>query len=65
MEKRKPQYDLTTVKAVLAGNLRATRTAVREAEALGFGAADMAAIVAATERGHFVKSMTAYADHKV
>ena len=65
MEKRKPHHELAVVKAAFAARLRATRTATVEAEAMGFGATDMAAVVAATERRHFVKSMTSYADAKI
>ena len=65
MEKRKPHHDLEAIKAALATTLRVTRTARKDANALGFEDVDVAAAVTAIERRHFVKSMTAYADHKV
>jgi hypothetical protein len=40
--------------------LRATRHA-----ALGFGCAEIVAILQTMQRAHFYKSMTAYADHRI
>ena len=67
IEKRKPTYDLAAIKAAFENpaHLRATRTAVRAAQAAGLTRNDMVGAVQATDRRHFVKSMTTYADPHV
>lgn len=66
-EKRKPTYDLDAIKAAFssAQELRATGTAIKGAAALGFGRAEIVAMIQTIERRQFFKSMTAYADHTV
>lgn len=66
-EKRKPAYDLMAFKAAFStpARLRATGTAIRGAAALGFGTAEMVAVIQTMERKHFYKSMTAFADHRI
>lgn len=64
MEKRKPTYDLDSVRE-WAGTpqFAATGTALRTALGLGFGSAEMAAVIQTMRREHFYKSMTSYNDH--
>ncbi len=64
-EKRKPTYDLEAFKAAFCSveRLAVTSTAVRSAAALGFGRAEIVATIQTMQRGHFHKSMTAYANH--
>ena len=63
MEKRKPTYDLRSFQdAAQAGDLTMTMTAIRTAQALGVDRAGIVSVIQAMERGHFYKSMTAYAD---
>lgn len=66
-DKRKPTYDIDSIKAAFAtpAGLRATSTAVRTAAALGFDRQGMVDVIQGIERRHFVKSMTSYADHTV
>ena len=66
-EKRKPTYDLEAFKATFAtvDRLAITGTALRSASALGFGRAEIVDTVQAMQRGHFYKSMTAYADPRL
>jgi motility quorum-sensing regulator/GCU-specific mRNA interferase toxin len=66
-EKRKPTYDLTAFKAAFssAEKLRVTGTAIRSAAALGFDRQAIIDTIQTMERGHFYKSMTSYADHRV
>ena len=67
MEKRKPSYDLTTIKAALGSRetLSMTATARRAALQLGFDAAGVVEVILSLERSMFQKSMTTYADHRV
>lgn len=67
MEKRKPTYDLASIKAAFStpDQLSATGSAIRGAAALGFGRKEMVEAIQSTERRHFHKSMTSYADHRV
>jgi len=66
-EKRKPTYDLEAFKEAFGSvdKLQATGTALKGAAALGFGRADIVAILQTMQRTHFYKSMTAYADHRL
>lgn len=65
MEKKKPTYDLKSIKAVFAkpATFAATKTAVQNAAALGFSRDDMISVIQNLKHQHFYKSMTAHADH--
>lgn len=67
VEKRRPAYDLATIKEAFssADRLKATSTALRTAAGLGFGRREIVETIRSMERRHFVKSMTSYADHRV
>jgi len=66
MDKRTPTYDVEAFKAAVAeGRADFTQTAVKGARSLGFGLADMKAVLASMTRRQFYKSMTALADHRV
>jgi len=67
MEKRRPTYDLTAIKTVLASidTLAMTSSALRDATALGFDRAAVAETIAGIEGSMFCKSMTTFADHRV
>lgn len=63
MEKRKPAYDLESIKAAVAsGRYRITFTARHCAHALGMGDADICQTVLDISQADFYKSMTTYAD---
>ena len=64
MEKRKPTYDLVAFRDVFndVAKMNVTAVAIFSAARAGFGRAD---IVATMQRGHFYKSMTSHADHRV
>ena len=66
-EKRKPTYDLDAFKAAFnsVGRLMATGTALRSAAAMGFGRAEIVETRQTIYRGHFYKSITAFADHRL
>jgi len=66
-EKRKPTYDIETVKAVFstADKLNATGSALRGAASLGFGRSEIVATIQTIERRQFYKAMTSFADHRV
>ena len=66
-EKRKPTYDIGAFKAAFSNvdKLSATGTALRSAAALGFGRAEIVATIQSMQRGHFYKSMTAYANPRL
>ncbi len=67
VEKRKPTYDLAAFKTAFAtvDGLRVTGTALRGAAFLGFDRAGIVTSVQSMKRGHFYKSMTSYADHRI
>ena len=67
MEKSKPSYDLSAVKAILgnAGTLAITTSALSDATALGLDRAAIVATIQLLTRKMFYKSMTTYADHKL
>ena len=67
MEKRRPTYDLESIKAALGsiGSLAMTTSALRDATALGFDRAGVVAVIGAIDRSMFVKSITTYADHRL
>jgi len=61
VDKRKPTYDLDSIKAaVLSGRYRITATARASAHSLGMSDADIVRTVANLTRGDFFKSMTTY-----
>ena len=64
MEKLKPHYDLSSIKASFsaADKLRMTRTAHDCALGLGMLLNDVVVLIQATERTHFHKSMTSKAN---
>jgi motility quorum-sensing regulator / GCU-specific mRNA interferase toxin len=66
-EKRKPTYDLDAFKATFSTveKLAVTGTALRGAASLGFGRAEIVSTIQTMQRGHFFKSMTAYADSRL
>lgn len=66
-EKRKPTYDLDAFKAAFAcvEGLAITGTALRGAALLGYGRAEIVETIQSMRRGHFYKSMTAYADSRL
>lgn len=66
-EKRKPTYDIEAFKASFssAERLALTGTALRGAAALGFGRTEIVSTIQSMQRGHFYKSMTAYADSRL
>jgi len=66
MEKRKPTYDLESIKAaVAAGRYRITFSARRSAHALGMEDADVVRVILEMNRTDFYKSMTTYADSHI
>ncbi|WP_347710797.1 type II toxin-antitoxin system MqsR family toxin [Geotalea sp. SG265] len=66
-EKRKPTYDLDAFKATFATveKLAVTGSALRSAALLGCGRAEIVSTIQTMQRGHFYKSMTAYADSRL
>ena len=66
MEKRKPSYDLTAIKAAIGSveTLAITATAMRSARAIRFDIEDIVEVIQSVERRMFFKSMTTYADHR-
>jgi motility quorum-sensing regulator/GCU-specific mRNA interferase toxin len=66
-DKRKPTYDLEAFKAAFkrVERLALTGTALRSAAALGFGRAEIVAIIQTMQREHFYKSMTSYSDNRL
>lgn len=67
MEKRTPHYQLDAVKAALQqrGMDGFTAAAKNNARAMGLDAAAALAVVLGLRPGHFYKSMTTYADHRI
>ena len=66
MEKRKPTYDLHSIKAAIdEGRYRLTVSARRSAFSLGMNDADVARTVKTLARSDFYKSMTTYRDSRV
>ncbi len=64
MEKNKPHFPLTQVKACLkAGNVRITKVAYAGTAELGLKRQEMLSVVNGLSLGDFYKSMTAYNDH--
>lgn len=66
MEKKTAHYLLSDVQALVQkGAVRATKTALEGAAAIGFNFDEMKAIVENLEPGDFYKSMTSHNDHTV
>jgi motility quorum-sensing regulator / GCU-specific mRNA interferase toxin len=66
MEKKKPHYNLSLIKELIAaGRVCATGSALAGGAALGFEFAGMLEVVEALTLNDFHKSMTTYADHQV
>jgi motility quorum-sensing regulator/GCU-specific mRNA interferase toxin len=67
IEKRKPTYDLVAFKAAFStvDKLAVTGSALRGAASLGYGRAEIVETIQSMQRGHFYKSMTAYADSRL
>ena len=66
-EKRKPTYDIGAFKAAFSNvdKLSVTGTALRSAAALGFDRTAIVSTIQSMKRGHFYKSMTAYANPRL
>lgn len=66
MEKRRPNFDLETFKAVCDDprRLKMTVTAALSAASLGFDQDEVAAVIRSLKPAHFHKSMTSYGDHR-
>jgi motility quorum-sensing regulator/GCU-specific mRNA interferase toxin len=66
VEKRKPHYALSVIKALISAHkVRSTFSALAGAAALGFDFDGMVAVVMALQPQDFYKSMTTYADHRI
>lgn len=67
MEKKRPHYDLGSIKAAFTTppSLRITKAALTTAEVLGLTLDDIVALVQTISRDHFYKSMTSLADHRI
>jgi motility quorum-sensing regulator / GCU-specific mRNA interferase toxin len=66
-EKRKPTYDLDAFKATFTSveRLAVTGSALRSAASIGCGRVEIVNTIQTMQRGHFYKSMTAYADSRL
>ncbi|MEY4515388.1 MAG: hypothetical protein RLZZ450_7510 [Pseudomonadota bacterium] len=67
MEKRKPTYDLESIKAEFCSvqALRMTRSARTSVFALELSLLDVVEVIQSMSRRHFYKSMTAHEDHRL
>lgn len=67
MEKRRPSYDLTAIKAAIGTErgFAIRGKALSNASALGFDTAGILDVVLSVERKMFVKSMTTFANHRL
>jgi motility quorum-sensing regulator / GCU-specific mRNA interferase toxin len=67
MEKRRPHYDLGSIKAAFTtpASLRITKTAVTTAEALDLTLDDIVTIIQGIGQAQFYKSMTSLADYRI
>lgn len=67
MEKKRPTYDLDSVKNAFSdtAKLSITRTALKSARGMGFSLEEIVDVIQAIKRADFIKSMTSHADHKV
>jgi len=65
MEKRTPHCELSIVRRLISERkVRATTTATRTADALGFDFDGMVAVVLTLNPKDFYKSMTTHSDHR-
>jgi motility quorum-sensing regulator / GCU-specific mRNA interferase toxin len=66
MEKKKPHYNLSLIRELIAaGRVRATGSALSGGASLGFDFAGVLEVVGTLTSDDFYKSMTTYADHRV
>jgi motility quorum-sensing regulator/GCU-specific mRNA interferase toxin len=67
MEKRSPHYPLSEIKTAVRqrGIDTFTATAINNAHLMGLDSMAALAVVMGLQRGHFYKSMTTSADHRV
>ena len=67
MDKRKPTYDLATIKAALGSidTLSITTSALRDATSIGFDRASIVETITTMNRAMFYKSMNAFTDHRL
>jgi motility quorum-sensing regulator/GCU-specific mRNA interferase toxin len=66
VEKSRPHCALTIVRElVVKGGIRATVTALADANVMGFDFDGMLAVVMALTSRDFYKSMTTYSDHRI
>lgn len=68
MEKRRPHYDLVSIKSTFStvGGLRLTETSLTFATLdLGLSDAGIVDLIQSVERIHFYKSMTSVRDHRI
>ena len=67
MEKRRPHYDLGSIRAAFTTPtaLRITKTSLTTAEGLGLTLEDIVALIQCMTREHFYKSMTSIGDHRI
>jgi motility quorum-sensing regulator/GCU-specific mRNA interferase toxin len=67
MEKLKPTYDLTAIKAAIGSveTLAITSSVLHDAVGIGFDRGGIAKVIQTVERHMFYKSMTTKADHRV
>lgn len=67
MEKRRPHYDLASIKSAFTtpASLRITKTALTTAEALDLTLKDIVTIIQNITREQFYKSMTSLTDHRI
>lgn len=66
MEKKNSHYDLEAAQELVRqGKVRATRSALEGAAALGLGFQEMIEIVLSLTSESFYKSMTTYHDHRI
>jgi len=67
MEKRRPRYDLGSIKAafITPASLRITKTALTTAEALDLTLDDVVTMIQGIRGAQFYKSMTSLADSRI
>jgi motility quorum-sensing regulator/GCU-specific mRNA interferase toxin len=66
MEKRRPHYQLTVVRSLIAeGHVKTTQSARHGAVALGFGYAEMIEVIVSLKGTDFYKSMTSHLNHTI
>ena len=65
MEKRRPHHALAALRKAFAtpAGLRLTRSALKDAQALGFSLAMIVEVIQSMRPGQFYRSMTSLADH--